>query len=1598
MEKRFLLWSLLTCLGFSWGYPQQNSPISLPYATGFEDSDMDVWHVYNGTGSANRWVVGSAVNHGGMRSLYITDDTVNKPHAYDVENFALSVAYVDIQFGYATSYEVSFDWIGQGERNYDVAWIGMQDPDDDFPSFFNINRLPQNMLPFPDENNVLTIDDYLYGGTWKTVRFSIDSNGIANRVKRIFFVWSNDMGGGTNPPIAIDNFSIKETSCVAMAPEQISIGLQMPTLSIGFTDNSILSVARITLISGHEADTQFVETAFPCSVNVSPKTNYSVFVEKICAVGDTSVATIKTIKTPCLPAPLPFVEDFNGGGDDDAVWSILSGDDACWSRKKKLFTDTVDMNGAYSSNWWPANLSTLDGMSTNHVYSCMNGEYSALNEWLISPSIDLGNSQDPRQISFDVMITGSSFQATPPMAGSLNGVRFAVAFSTDGGNTWLKSRAYIWDTSGSAYGNITTFDERVRRITLPIVDENALPMTGHVSFAFYLEVPLGNSNENFLRIDDIAVEPYVSCPLPRSFNVDSIYAHEAWLFIDPATGTSSWEYEIEELNNNFQGSYTSVTGTSVVELSDLLSGTVYKLRIRTLCGSVENSAWSDSVSFRTAPEPVSVPFMLDFEDAFANHSVGLLSKGKNHWIIDTATAEFGNYSLYIASEDSLNKYFYDVHSASVALAYMDLLVDNGDTYELAFDWKAMGENYGTVAYDFMKVFFQEVTDPLPSRQIAPDARSLVFNGKNTLNGSEEWNTAHTEIPAVVAPNGIKRLVFAWSNDAGMGTQPPAAVDNISFSKMICPSAKNLGTDSVTATTAVLTWSNVSTEAYELTYGMVVYGDTAFLIHEVVNDTSCTLSNLTPSTAYFAYVTSMCQEGNGRVSNLLHFRTKALPVEVPYICDFEPTSDIAPWMFHTEDGTDEWIVDAAVAKDGDYSLYVTNNGYDYAYGDNSLTYAYVDVVFSPASEHIMSFDWKCKGEGRWDFLKVLMQDVSEPLPFNLTPDEEAIVLNENKRYLSGDTAWHQASVILDSSVSNKNKRIIFVWKSDRLNHSSTPASIDNFALIPSGCPSTTIEVSHITHESATVNIAGISSAEGWVMDVAINDSLITQEYTDSTAYTIFGLEPSTRYSISVRSLCSATDTSVRSNIVNIVTDCAVEPVPYFNTFSSLPTCWQRKEARFHHGIITDEMEDTHPTEGWRSETIDGHDHVAGNIYGTDEYYWLISPTLRMNPDENNELAFNMWLTAFGQSQSPDTVSKDSKFMILVSTDAGYTWDTNNAVIWDMDSNHFECSRLSSITNTPTTYRLPMGHYSGLVKVAFYIESSISGYDDVELHIDSVFIGVREDYECVAPERVTAENITNTSATIAWVENGTATAWEIDCNGMLTTINTNPYTLTGLTANTTYIIKVKSICDSNHASEWSSILQFTTETPVILSSVSTMEAFDITTTSANLRARLSRGNDNITEGGFEWKEASNREYTVVSAAHPIVSTFTHKLTNLTPETLYIYRAYIMVNGEKRYGEEKNFSTDRVGMEDIDEKFQVCLFPNPATELVAIDFQDAKGSVAWTLVDMNGRIVEKGDTYLQGKHNAMTIDVSHLPEGIYYFQVQSSNGVFTRKLVIQ
>ena len=88
-------------------------------------------------------------------------------------------------------------------------------------------------------------------------------------------------------------------------------------------------------------------------------------------------------------------------------------------------------------------------------------------------------------------------------------------------------------------------------------------------------------------------------------------------------------------------------------------------------------------------------------------------------------------------------------------------------------------------------------------------------------------------------------------------------------------------------------------------------------------------------------------------------------------------------------------------------------------------------------------------------------------------------------------------------------------------------------------------------------------------------------------------------------------------------------------------------------------------------------------------------------------------------------------------------------------------------------------------------------------------------CKTPSALHASEVTLNSATLTWTKGSNETQWELSYsttesfnpeNGTKVTVNSNTYTLNGLTLNTQYYAYVRAICGENVTSDWSEMCSF------------------------------------------------------------------------------------------------------------------------------------------------------------------------------------------------
>ena len=397
----------------------------------------------------------------------------------------------------------------------------------------------------------------------------------------------------------------------------------------------------------------------------------------------------------------------------------------------------------------------------------------------------------------------------------------------------------------------------------------------------------------------------------------------------------------------------------------------------------------------------------------------------------------------------------------------------------------------------------------------------------------------------------------------------------------------------------------------------------------------------------------------------------------------------------------------------------------------------------------------------------------------------------------------------------------------------------FTYTPSGdiCEApTNLHFTDITTHSAFASWGGGSQNFGFEYKKASETTWnVVCEYNCGYNYSMVGLKPDTEYQFRVRSYCSDTDSYSEWVTGSFTTAYVIYDIPFEETFSttSIPSSWAK-----YTGLLSDVMDGaalTSTTYGWGfgnyNDVFDLHTRL--NIYGTNCKYWLVTPRVALSDD--CLLSFDLAYTAYSGSMiNPEQTGTDDKFVVLVTTDNGETWQIMRQ--WDNAGSPYV---LKDLTPEGKTIELDLSDYTDqTVRVAFYGESTQSNADN-NLHIDNVSI----DYlpNCHKPTDLYVSGITYNSVVLSWYAFGGQNHWELAYKTdddpyyrWFVEPTENPYVLTGqglhpLQPDTHYTVKIRAMCGDGYSS-WSDEIEFTTD--VACEPPTNFEVSDLTYNNANV----------------------------------------------------------------------------------------------------------------------------------------------------------------------
>ncbi|MBU2940615.1 T9SS type A sorting domain-containing protein [Lacinutrix sp. C3R15] len=396
---------------------------------------------------------------------------------------------------------------------------------------------------------------------------------------------------------------------------------------------------------------------------------------------------------------------------------------------------------------------------------------------------------------------------------------------------------------------------------------------------------------------------------------------------------------------------------------------------------------------------------------------------------------------------------------------------------------------------------------------------------------------------------------------------------------------------------------------------------------------------------------------------------------------------------------------------------------------------------------------------------------------------AIDANEDSYDTSSDKVLYTSS---DSNIS-------LYFRSDGTNPDPTSAPTGTlspmspnitFHGIVQSCPTpTNLSADAIALTQADLSWTDIGTATSWNVEVVVAGASATGTATDeavSNPYTKTGLNSSTSYEFYVQGICAGGELSSWAGPFSFTTACGAFTVPYFEDFDSAdtgsvsttttPDCWTFIDEGAGSGYVNSSGE----------FYLTNSDDTAGN-------YILVSPETTDLSSGLNRVVFEMDSATgneliVGTLTNPEDASTFTAIETLVAP--SYNFET-----YSID--------------------IPVG----TDKYLAFKNGLAANYD--YFYLDNISVVVIP--SCEAPTELTATNIADVSADLSWTEVGTATTWNVEWgtasftqgNGtMVTGVTANPYTLTGLTAETEYEYYVQADCGEGDLSAWAGPFAFTT----------------------------------------------------------------------------------------------------------------------------------------------------------------------------------------------
>ena len=1091
-----------------------------------------------------------------------------------------------------------------------------------------------------------------------------------------------------------------------------------------YDDSQNLLLQNTVVVNDSTYDLDYSSVASESSIY-----NVECQVAAYCGANDTSDYEPITcsFQTPCAARALPVIELFEGATFPSACWLPITDyrslePDAQWARTSRSY----DFNTLYGSKscGFPAALYRTVGYLNSPLVSLEAGVQYRVSYYMKKQYVYYD----------DYVVSGIYTYVSRNLCDTVNAQR--LGFSS---------------IDYSRFGGQPGFTKITHDFTVPASGNY------HVIFAAlqmdYMDI----------IIDDIVIEKVTSCSTPD---------HDAFE-VRPGVNTATIIYNggdatqieyavcaqysgIDDIDpNNIV--VATLDADNAFVITGLEADTHYAVYVRNHCSDGVSTWQTYPLDVTTMCTPYVVtgesPFIDDFESydegalvidncyQYENRSTNQYENDmKVYGGIGSYLGEPGTNVLPFSGEKQIAIGYGERHYASRLVR-----LHPGSTYEVALYVRTDDESAPEATLSFVK-------------QVAGSTQFDTIMSAITLSqdaGFYNYTKVYQYFTVDVDTNYLIgfEVTSSWNVNY-------VAMDNFSIKELGCVPPTNIEITTVSSDSVEFAINNTNSPIeIRISSEYIGKGDTdpvpEFTDTVAAGTTVVSFRGLQPNTTYYYVMRSICNNGYSDWSTPAFFNTRCVAAEIPYTNDFENVANTRCWSLVGVEGSSlEYSNEQSHTGSGSMKVY-SGTAVTPLFNVTTLSNAMITGYAYSDQEESSSFSIG---------LMIDVNDVStfESLQTIVVPQGgqwvEFTVYLDTLLYDTDLSEWMAAPYIaLATGVGN-------TFYYDDITVEVIPSCAR-----PSDVIATVVDAHNVSltwHNSRGVNSWEVSGYK-----VGNATALFTNVVT-TNSMSVSNLDPITSYYFTVKSICSATDTSAVSYSNTVKTSCAPLALPYFSgDFMTEPDCWTA-DNNFRFSV-------NYGDAGYHSYYID-----LAEIQPTDTAI-LTTPEFVLTGNRGVVFSVNGFLAV-----------ETADLPLYYTLDGGQTYTRFPQSVFTLpDEEGAYDQRMSHefiLPNVgPGTIQFA---FIGTYSPTYWAEIHVSGFDIEELE------------SCGRPQDVTFEFQNN--SVVAHIMDTIAdhNQWEyvlgigdFDPNTKTPTVVSNVFTIDNIENARVYNIYVRTVCDSEH-SNW------------------------------------------------------------------------------------------------------------------------------------------------------------------------------------------------------